>query len=146
MFIKKREAFTHHKTWGEWLYYNLLFLFDLQVLFVSFLVAFALFFVHTYFLLTNTTTWERFSRKNITYLKIIKNDSFNPFHSKYLKNIKEFFCYPDNMRWEVTYARFIKSKYDELKVNDNDTTNSSSEDTDEIKIQMQVINGETASD
>jgi hypothetical protein len=50
------------------------------------------------------------------------------------------------MRWEVTYARFIKSKYDELKVNDNDTTNSSSEDTDEIKIQMQVINGETASD
>jgi len=51
------------------------------------------------------------------------------------------------MRWEVTYARFIKSKYDELKVNDNDTANSSSEDNaDEVKIQMQVMNGDVMSD
>jgi hypothetical protein len=118
-------------------------MFDMQILVVSFLVAFALFFVHTYFMFTNTTTWERFSRNNITYLKIIKNDSFNPFHSRYLKNVKDFFCYPDNMRWEVTYARFIKAKYDELKVNGDETANYSSEDTDEGRIQMQVIDGAT---
>ena len=40
------------------------------------------------------------------------------------------------MRWEVTYAKFIKTKYEET--NDVESmANSSSEDTDEVKIQMQ---------
>ena len=141
--ITIREAITHHKTWQEWLYFNLLFLFDIQILAISFLVTFALFFVHTYFIITNTTTWERFSRSNITYLRIIKNDAYNPFHSKYFKNIKQFFCYSENMRWEVTYARFIKSKYDEVKML-SETSNSSSEDSGEVKIQMSELNGSSS--
>jgi len=39
------------------------------------------------------------------------------------------------MRWEVTYARFIKAKYDEAN-DEIDSTNSSSEDNGEVRIHM----------
>lgn len=61
-------------------------------------------------MLTNTTTWERFSRKNITYLRIIKNDSYNPFQLGYLRNIYSFLCSPRSTKWDNVYATFVKNK------------------------------------
>lgn len=131
------KAFTRHKTWKEWFAFNLLYLFNMQVLVIGLLVMLSLFLIHTYFMFTNTTTWERFSRKNITYLKIIKNEKLNPFHIGYLSNVKEFLCYPRGFKWETIYAQFIKNKYNKLI--ENESSNSSSEDPDDIKLTMQEI-------
>ena len=95
-------------TWSDWLVVNLLFLLDLHVLIISFIVSFSLFIIHTYFIFTNTTTWERFSRKNITYLRKIKDSSLNPFHESYLKNIALFFCKCSTIKWESVYLKFLE--------------------------------------
>lgn len=60
-------------------------------------------------MLTNSTTWERFSRKNITYLRIIKNDNSNPFQDGYLKNIYYFLCNSKQNTWDYLYANFWKN-------------------------------------
>ena len=54
-------------------------------------------------MLTNTTTWEKAARKRITYLKSLKNDSFNPFHEGYCRNIFLSFCYFKDIKWENFY-------------------------------------------
>lgn len=123
----------HYSKWSDWLMRNLLFLFNMQVLLISYFVSLSLFLIHTYFMLTNTTTWERFSRHNITYLKIIKNDSYNPFHQSYCKNIYIFLCSPKENRWENVYATFFKNK-----VKTNEMSTSSSENEVKIKIERNL--------
>lgn len=111
-----------YSKWSSWLTKNLLLLFNAQVLVISFFLTLSLFLIHTYFMITNTTTWEKFSRKNITYLRIFKNDSYNPFHQSYIKNIYLFLFGPRDNTWESVYAAFFKTK-----VKESSTTNSENE-------------------
>ena len=55
---------------------------------------------------TNTTTWEQFSRRNITYLRTIRDSKVNPFHESYFNNILQFFCYFKTIKWESVYTKF----------------------------------------
>lgn len=121
------EAFKPYTTWFEWIKYNLLFLFDMQVLVISLIIGTSLFIIHTYFMLTNTTTWERFSRRNITYLRIFKNESFNPFHSSYLYNTFQFLCSCHNIRWENIYSKFIINMQNNTSNGDDSSSTSSSD-------------------
>jgi hypothetical protein len=103
----------------------------MQVIVVAFVTSLSLFIIHTYFMLNNTTTWEKFSRRNITYLRIIKNDKYNPFAQGYLRNIYLFLCSPKSTKWEVVYATFIRNKHKHLIEED---VNSSSSNEVEIKM------------
>lgn len=116
-----------YSKWSTWLLKNLLFLFNAQVLVISFFLTFSLFVIHTYFMITNTTTWEKFSRKNITYLKIFKNESYNPFHQSYFKNIYIFLFGPRDHTWENVYAAFFKN-------NVKESSNNSSENEVQFKV------------
>lgn len=130
----------HYQKWPEWLGRNLLLLFDLQILVISFLVSISLFLIHTYFMLTNTTTWERFSRKNITYLRIIKNDSYNPFQLGYLRNIYVFLCSSRSTKWDNVYATFVKNKLrpDQLVRDDDDEDEDDTAGSDnEVEIKLE---------
>ena len=95
------------------------------ILVISFLVCTSLFAIHTYFMFNNTTTWERFSRKNITYLKIINDEKLNPFYENCCRNIAHFFqcnfctasshvgseaTSEDESRWESIYLKYLKKK------------------------------------
>ncbi|CAF0913687.1 unnamed protein product [Brachionus calyciflorus] len=126
------SSFMSYSKWSTWLLKNLLFLFNAQILVISFSITFALFIIHTYFMVTNTTTWERFSRKNITYLKIFKNDSYNPFHQSYLKNIYLFLFSPRDNKWENVYAKFFKTK---VNIPSSGSSNVNSENEVQIKIE-----------
>lgn len=85
-------------------------------------------------MLTNTTTWEKFSRKNITYLRIIKNDAYNPFQQGYLRNVYLFLCSPRDNKWDNVYATFVKNK---LKPDQFDDSNSSD---NEVEIKLENLN------
>ncbi|RNA23020.1 putative palmitoyltransferase ZDHHC12 [Brachionus plicatilis] len=117
------SSFVSYSKWSTWLLKNLLFLFDAQVLVISFFLTLSLFLIHTYFMITNTTTWEKFSRKNITYLKILKNESNNPFHQSYLKNVYLFLFGPRDNTWENVYAAFFKSNLKESNMSNNNSEN-----------------------
>jgi hypothetical protein len=88
-------------------------------------------------MLTNTTTWERFSRKNITYLRIIKNDTYNPFQQGYLRNVYLFLCSAKDAKWDNVYATFVKTK---LKPDQMDHAGSSSDEDDEVEIKLENLN------
>lgn len=75
--------------------------------------------MHTYFLINNTTTWEQFSRRNITYLRSIKDAKLNPFHESYFRNILQFFCLCKPVKWETVYTRF--KNRNQSRVNDDDS-------------------------
>ena len=108
------------------MYYNTYLLICLILLAISFLICTALLGIHTYFMLNNTTTWERFSRKNITYLKIINDEKLNPFYENCCRNITHFFqcnfcassdgdvpteaTSEDENRWERIYLKYIKKQ------------------------------------
>lgn len=99
-------------------------------------------------MLTNTTTWERFSRKNITYLRIIKNDSYNPFQLGYLRNIYSFLCSPRSTKWDNVYATFVKNKLrpDQLvrepgvMGDDDDETDVAGSSDNEVEIKLENMN------
>lgn len=76
---------------------------------MAFLVCCGLLLTHTYFMITNTTTWEKFSRRNITYLRTIKDETLNPFHESYCKNISQFCCNFKTIEWESIYLRYSQS-------------------------------------
>lgn len=99
------RSFTPSIDWYNWIAMNTIYIVDLHVLFISFLACFCLLLVHIHFMITNTTTWEKFSRRNITYLRSIKDDSLNPFHENYCKNILQFCCYCKNIEWENVYLK-----------------------------------------
>jgi len=102
------KALIYRSTWSEWVYVNWLYLFDLHVLCMAFLVCFFLLLIHTYLMATNKTTWEKASRKRITYLQVFGDDeSYNPFHEGYCRNILMFLCYFKEVKWEVTYKKFL---------------------------------------
>ena len=110
------------------------------MLVIGLLVSFSLFIIHTYFMFTNTTTWERFSRKHITYLRVIKNDSYNPFHHGYLHNVYLFLCASRSTKWDNVYATFVKNKLkpDQLVRSGGDyedETPTASENEVEIKLE-----------
>ncbi len=88
-------------------------------------------------MLTNTTTWEKFSRRNITYLRIIKNDSYNPFHYGYCKNIYLFLCSPKSNKWESIYAHYIKTKH--VKPFQDDENNSVSSSSNDVEIRIDQL-------
>ncbi len=92
--------------WTQWILSNFVYIINLHLLFVSFLVCFGLLLIHLNLMLTNTTTWEKFARRNITYLRSIKDDSANPFHESYLKNIVQFCCYCKSIEWESIYNKY----------------------------------------
>lgn len=108
-FIIAWRAFEPSSDWIQWLAINLIYIIDLHILFVSFLVSTGLLLTHIYFMLTNTTTWEKFSRRNITYLRSIKDDTINPFHESYCKNIFQFCCQCRTIEWEKIYVQFSNS-------------------------------------
>jgi hypothetical protein len=109
LFFFQRDAFLRHDSWWEWMRINILYLFNIQVLLVSLLASLPLFSIHTYFMITNTTTWEKFSRHNITYFRALKDSSINPYHLSYLKNVFQFCCINREETWENVYADFIKN-------------------------------------
>jgi hypothetical protein len=88
---------------------NAIYIVDLHILFVTFLVCSGLLMTHTYFMVTNTTTWEKFSRRNITYLRSIKDDNLNPFHENYCKNVALFCCQCRTVDWENVYLKVVTS-------------------------------------
>lgn len=108
-FIIAWRAFEPSTDWVQWLAVNTIYIVDLHVLFMSFLACFGLLLIHTYFMVTNTTTWEKFSRRNITYLRTIKDD-YNPFHEGYCKNVARFCCQCTTIKWEQVYVQFTKTK------------------------------------
>ncbi len=99
------------------------------------MVSFALLLIHTFFMITNTTTWEKFSRKNITYLRSIKDNSINPFNEGYCKNILLFFCYCDDVKWENAYVKFTNSN----TVGKNNAENIAAEKTVPENDQIQIV-------
>jgi hypothetical protein len=82
----------------------------MHIVIISFLVCISLFTIHTYFMFTNTTTWERFSRRNITYLRNLSEPKSNPFNESYLRNVIDFLCYCNEKRWDDKYAIYMKNK------------------------------------
>lgn len=116
-----------------WLSQNLIYLININILVISFLTSFALLIIHTYFMLNNTTTWEQFSRRNITYLRNIKNSHANPFHESYLKNIFQFFCYFNTVKWENVYVKFKNTNMD----SNNDTISVDS-DQENRRIEIEL--------
>lgn len=103
------RSFQPSMNWLQWLSVNTIYILDLHILFISFLACFGLLSTHTYFMITNTTTWEKFSRRNITYLRSIKDDTLNPFHESYCKNIFQFCCKCKSIEWENVYVKFSNS-------------------------------------
>lgn len=108
-FMLAWKALEPSMNWKRWLVANSIYILDLHVLFISFLVCCGLLLTHTYFMLTNTTTWEKFSRRNITYLRTIKDETLNPFHESYCKNISQFCCNFRTIEWESIYLRYSQS-------------------------------------
>lgn len=108
-FVVAWRAFEPSSDWIQWMSINVIYIVDLHVLFVSLLVTFGLLMTHSYFMVTNTTTWEKFSRRNITYLRTIKDENLNPFHENYCKNIMLFCCQCSTVDWQNVYLRVIKS-------------------------------------
>jgi hypothetical protein len=80
---------------------------------------------------TNTTTWEQFSRRNITYLRSIKDNQANPFHESYLKNVFQFFCYFNTVHWENVYV-----KYKNKNVSIQETDVESDYENQQIQIEV----------
>jgi len=103
------RSFEPSVDWIQWLAVNTIYIVDLHILFMAFLVCTGLLFTHIYFMLNNTTTWEKFSRRNITYLRTI-NDNYNPFHESYCKNIAQFCCQCRTIEWENIYVKFTNSQ------------------------------------
>lgn len=101
-------------------------------------------------MLTNTTTWEKAARQRITYLKTLKNDSFNPFHEGYCWNILHFLCYFKDIKWETVYKGVLNPNGDNRTANDDNyvhtdqlssssATPSSDEDDDITRVQMSKL-------
>ena len=100
------------ETWSEWIHVNMLFVFDLHVLSVAFVLCFILFLIHCYLIITNQTTWEKASRKRITYFQVFGDEEkYNPFNEGYLKNVSLFLCYFKEIKWEIPYKQFINKVY-----------------------------------
>ena len=118
------------QNWSQWLESNLILILDLHILFFSFLVCFGLLLIHTNFMITNTTTWEKFSRRNITYLRSIKDDTTNPFHESYLKNIAQFCCYFRTVEWENVYVKFTNSKLNKSPTHQENQTSTNDTSSD----------------
>lgn len=114
------RSFEPTSDWIQWLAVNTIYIVDLHVLFMSGLVCFGLLLTHSYFMLNNTTTWEKFSRRNITYLRSVKNN-YNPFHESYCKNITQFCCQCKSIEWENIYVKFTNSACGNQSGSDDNT-------------------------
>lgn len=116
----KRKAFRQSDSMGRWLALNLVYAMNMNVLLISFLACISLLIMHTYFMIHNTTTWELFSRRNITYLRTIKDTKVNPFHESYFRNIVLFFCACRTVKWENVYTRFKNRNLDPNESSDSE--------------------------
>jgi palmitoyltransferase len=74
------RSFVPFSDWSSWLHINKYRLFTMHVLIISLCATTILFCIHSFFALTNSTTWERVSRHRITYLNRLPNEDLNPFH------------------------------------------------------------------
>lgn len=128
---KKRRAIVPAQGVHMWLALNAIYMVNLHILVVSFAVSLSLLLIHTYFMLTNTTTWERFSRKNITYLRAIKSSRANPFHEGYLRNTCRFLCSCGAASWENVYVRFTN------KIPSHNLATSAASDVEMGQVTMQ---------
>jgi hypothetical protein len=132
-------------TWSQWFLSNIIFLFNLHVLSISFLVCISLWFIHSYFMLTNSTTWEKAARRKITYLKSLGNDSYNPFNEGYLRNICQFLCYCQDIQWDNSYKRFLErfqnsaNKFTQFHNNAASTTDESNEEEVNATVQAATV-------
>ena len=102
-----RRGIESHLDWVDWIKSNIIYVMDLCVLLPASFTLICLLCMHSYFAVTNTTTWEMMARERITYLKNIDFDR-NPFHQGYCKNIYHFLCWKSVVRWEVLYQKFSK--------------------------------------
>ena len=89
-------------------------------------------------MLTNTTTWEKAARERITYLKSLKNDSFNPFHEGYCRNIFLFLCYCKDIKWERFYKGVLNEDSVARNGRSNSNNQSSSDEDDDVFVTTMI--------
>jgi len=106
------RSFVSFAEWSPWLHVNKFRLFTMQILVICFCVATILFLIHSFFAITNSTTWERVSRHRITYLNRLPDEDFNPFHQGYCHNFfYSFLCHrikDKHQHWDVVYKKTLE--------------------------------------
>ncbi|CAF0806009.1 unnamed protein product [Adineta steineri] len=104
------QSFVPFSDWSSWLHINKFRLFAMHVLVVSLCATTALFCIHSFFALTNSTTWERVSRHRITYLNRLPDEDLNPFHQGYCHNFfYSFLCHRiKEQQWDIVYKKRVE--------------------------------------
>jgi len=104
------QSFIYYMSWSLWLNKNVFRLFSMHILAVSIVAVTILFVIHSYFMLTNTTTWEKVSRHRITYLKHLPEEEYNPFDQGYCRNIYLFLCKcrSESHYWNIVYRKHME--------------------------------------
>jgi hypothetical protein len=82
----------------------------MHILVISLCATTILFCIHSFFALTNSTTWERVSRHRITYLNRLPNEYLNPFHQGYCHNFfYSFLCHRiKEQQWDIVYKKRVE--------------------------------------
>jgi palmitoyltransferase len=103
------QSFVPFSDWSSWLHINKFRLFAMHVLIISLCATTILFCIHSFFALTNSTTWERVSRHRITYLNRLPNEDLNPFHQGYCHNFFcSFLCHRiKEQQWDIVYKKRV---------------------------------------
>jgi palmitoyltransferase len=106
------RSFVSFTEWSPWLHVNKFRLFTMHVLVICFCAVSILFIIHSFFALTNSTTWERVSRHRITYLNRLPDEDLNPFHQGYCHNFFcSFLCHrikDKQQHWDVVYKKTLE--------------------------------------
>ncbi|CAF2572741.1 unnamed protein product [Rotaria sp. Silwood2] len=103
-------SFVPFSDWSSWLHINKFRLFAMHVLIISLCATTILLCIHSFFALTNSTTWERVSRHRITYLNRLPDEDLNPFHQGYCHNFfYSFLCHRiKEQQWDIVYKRRVE--------------------------------------
>ncbi|CAF0758009.1 unnamed protein product [Adineta ricciae] len=104
------RSFVPFSDWSSWLHMNKFRLFSMHVLIISLCATTILFCIHSFFALTNSTTWERVSRHRITYLNRLPDEDLNPFHQGYCHNFfYTFLCHRvKEQQWDIVYKKRVE--------------------------------------
>jgi len=108
-FSRFSQSFVSYNDWSSWLHVNKFRLFIMHILIISLCATSILFCIHSFFALTNSTTWERVSRHRITYLNRLPNEDLNPFHQGYCRNFfYSFLCHRiEERQWDIVYKKSV---------------------------------------
>lgn len=104
------RSFVSYNDWSSWLHVNKFRLFIMHILIISLCATTILFCIHSFFALTNSTTWERVSRHRITYLNRLPDEDLNPFHQGYCRNFfHSFLCHRvEERHWDIVYKKNLE--------------------------------------